>query len=337
MGMQHGRLRLGFIGLGGWGRRLAEASSSIESVEVSGAFARTLRARDEFAEDFGATPFDSTAALLASDIDAVVIATPIATHCQLAIEAIEAGKHVFVEKPLALDVPTARRAIAAAAEAGAVLQVGHHRRRLAATRRVAQWAHSGELGIVHSMEGTIFNADGLHPRDDWKFDPRQRVLGAMTQQGVHMIDNMQYVAGPAKSVSVMSKQVLPGGRSEDVTGFLIKYESGPVGVILSSAIGASVGTFAVHGTAGSAWSEDDGSALYRQRIGERQRTGIPVAARDAVVDQLVEFAECIRTGTVPEVDGTAALEVVAVLEAGVRSAERGTVVDVEHSWTDRRI
>src|SRR5690606_39424000 len=103
----------------------------------------------------------------------------------------------------------------------------------------------------------------------------------------------------ATRVSVLSKRVLPIGQHEDVTAFLIEYESGPIGVILNSAIGTDVATFAVHGTAGSAWSEDDGSTLYRQAIGESERHMVPVASHDAIAEPLIEFAECVRTGDAP--------------------------------------
>jgi UDP-N-acetyl-2-amino-2-deoxyglucuronate dehydrogenase len=320
---------LGFIGLGFWGTRLARASLRTGGATVVGGFARSPEARAEFAGEFGGQSFDSVRDLLDADLDAVVIATPIAVHAPLVIEAALAGKHIFVEKPFTPDVASAHMAMRATDEAGVVLQVGHQRRLLAATRRVGEWARSGDLGIVHSMEATIFNSDGLHPNDSWKFHPDQRQLAAMTQQGVHMIDNMQFVAGPARRVSAFTQRVLPAGQAADVTAFLIEYESGPIGVISNSAIGTWVATFAVHGTSGSAWSEDDGTRLFRQAIDDRARSELVVEPVDAVTAQMVEFLRCIREGGRPEVDGYVATEVVAVTQAGILSVERGAAVEVD--------
>jgi predicted dehydrogenase len=94
-------------------------------------------------------------------------------------------------------------------------------------------------------------------------------------------------------------------------------------------VGTSVATFAVHGTGGSAWSEDDGSKLYLQNIDERDRRAVPVEPTDALAEQLAEFASCIKANARPEVDGHVGLEVVAVLEAGALSASRGSAVEVD--------
>lgn len=328
------KVSLGFIGLGYWGIRLARAATASGAAVVAGGFARSAESRAAFVEEFGGQAHCDLNSLLASDIDAVVIATPIATHADIAVQAARAGRHVLVEKPITLDVASARRVVDAAEEAGVILQVGHQRRRRAATRRVGSLAAAGELGRVHSMEATIFNSDGLFPvgghnrPDSWKFDPAQRVLGAMTQQGVHMIDNMQYVAGPAARVSAVGKQVLPDGLGIDVAALLVEYERGPVGVISNSSIGAWVATFAVHGTKGSAWSEDDGARFFRQAIDEQARSEEQVDPVDALVDQLADFAGCVREGRQPETDGLAALEVIAVLQAAALSADRRVAVDV---------
>ena len=328
------KLSLGFVGLGYWGVRLARAAVASGESVVAGGFARSPVARRSFVEEFGGQGHDDLASLLASDIDAVVIATPIATHADIAVQAARAGRHVLVEKPITLDVAAARRIVQAADDAGVLLQVGHQRRRRAATRRVGGLAASGALGRVHSMEATIFNADGLftgdshNRRDSWKFDPAQRVLGAMTQQGVHMIDNMQYIAGQARRVAAFGTQVVPDGQGIDVAALLVEYDSGPVGVISNSSIGTWVATFTVHGTNGSAWSEDDGARFFHQGIDQRSRSEEPIDPVDALVDQMRDFATCVRDGRRPETDGTAGLEVVAVLQAAALSAERGVAVDV---------
>lgn len=323
------QLRVGFIGLGYWGTRLARAAQRAGQIEIVGGFARTPQARDGFRGEFGGESFSSAEELLRSDVEAVSIATPINTHVDYVEAAAAAGKHVLVEKPLSLDVASARRATDAAAAARVVLQVGHQRRRLAATRSVAGWALAGELGTIHSMEATVFNSDGLNPPDNWKFDPAQRVLGAMSQQGVHMIDNMIYVAGRARRVMAFATNVLSGSVGFDASALLIDFESGPVGVLSNSAVGSWVASFAVHGTSGSGWSEHDGGRLFRQTIDEQERIELSVEPTDPLAEQWSDFVASVRSGSQPEVAGEGASEVVAVLEAGALSVERGVPVHLD--------
>lgn len=321
-------MKLGFIGLGTWGTQLALAAERSGSAVASFGCARSAESRSLFAETFGCPTTPDLATLLDGDVEAVVVATPTSTHAELTIAAAQAGKHILVEKPFTLDVSSARAAIQEAERAGVVLQVGHQRRKLAATRRLAELVQQGELGVLHMLEATTFIADGLRPHVGWKFDLAQRPLGAMTQRGVHMIDNMHYLAGPAARVMAATSQLLKHGRGEDVTGFLIEYASGPIGLLANSAIGANITTLAAHGTAGSAWSDQDGSRLWRLDMGAVERREIELTPVDAVAAQFDEFAQCIRTGRQPEVDGWGALEVVAVLQAGILSAARGTAVEV---------
>ncbi|MGH3681218.1 MAG: Gfo/Idh/MocA family protein, partial [Natronosporangium sp.] len=115
--------RLGFVGLGRWGQTLATAARRGGEAEVALGCARTDAAREQFAAEFGCPTVSDVDAVLADPaVDAVVLATPHTTHADLAVRAAQAGKHVFVEKPLALDVAGARRAVDAAAAAGVVLQ-----------------------------------------------------------------------------------------------------------------------------------------------------------------------------------------------------------------------
>ena len=94
-------------------------------------------------------------------------------------------------------------------------------------------------------------------------------------------------------------------------------------------VGLGTGTLAVYGTEGAAWSEEDGARLFRQKMGEQTRSEHPVDAVDGLADQLQEFATCIRTGARPEVSGPEALEVVAILEACMKSHAEDRPVALE--------
>ncbi len=98
-------------------------------------------------ESQGGRSFDSFEQVLESDdVDCILLATPHTTHADLIVAAAGAGKHVFVEKPLTLDVESAKRATAAAEDAEVVLQVGHNKRRQRANRRSKELIDTGGLG-----------------------------------------------------------------------------------------------------------------------------------------------------------------------------------------------
>lgn len=323
------KTKLAFVGLGNWGGRLAAAAERSGAVEIVRCFARTEETRNAFAEIFGGAPASSLDEVLKDEsVEGLVVSTPHSAHLEIIREAASAGKHVFVEKPLTLTVREGRQAIAAAEAAGVTLQVGHHRRRLGATRKVRAMIEAGELGLLHQLEAHVFNANRQIPARGWQNDPAEWPLGGMTGRGVHMVDNFHYLAGPIKRVSTFSKKILGATRLDDATAIALEFEGGPLGYIgVSQVIPFSILTAAL-GTEGAAWSDEDGAKLYIQKKEETSRTEISVEAGDALADQMAEFARCIRTGGKPETGGAEALEVVAALEAIIESAQSGQVVEV---------
>jgi predicted dehydrogenase len=120
-------VRVGVIGLGYWGPNLARNFDQLPSAELAWLCDASQEAIDRWAPRFpGVGTSTDAAELLADDtLDAIVIATPVPTHAALALQVIEAGKHCFVEKPLAQSAAEAEQVAAAAESAGRLLMVGH--------------------------------------------------------------------------------------------------------------------------------------------------------------------------------------------------------------------
>lgn len=328
------KVRLGSVGLGWWGGMLAETANASGEAEIVSCYARTDATREDFAVRFSCGSAGSLDELLASeDIDGVLVATPHSTHADIVEQAAAAGKHVFVEKPLTLTVSEGRRAIEAAAEHGVILQVGHHRRRQPATRRIHELVQAGELGEISLLEANLSGKSGLNPRSGWRGDPTECPLGGMTGMGVHMADNLIYLAGPARAVSTISKKTLARGPLHDATSLSIEFENGAVGYLGTSTVIPKTCTTVAFGSEGAAWSEEEGEKFYRQGIDESARHEEKVEGPDALVDQLTEFSDCIRTGRSPEVGGEEALLIVALLEAAGLSHDRGEVVELNEVFT----
>ncbi|MQA80118.1 MAG: gfo/Idh/MocA family oxidoreductase [Streptosporangiales bacterium] len=322
-------VRVASVGLGWWGQVLADRAGNA-GLQIVSCFARSDHARDDFGSKNHCRQADSLDAVLADpEVEAVLVATPHSTHAGIVEAAATAGKHVFVEKPFTLTVAEGRRAVTAAEQAGVVLQVGHNRRRQPATRRLKDLVGSGALGVVHHLEANLSKPSGLDPRTGWRGDPAESPAGGMTGLGVHMADNLIYLAGRPSRLAAFSRRHLGLGMLDDVTSVTIEFESGALGVLSTSMVVPDVARTAVHGTEAAAWNEVDGARFYFQVVGEKERSEQQVETLDTIEDELTEFAACVRGDATPETDGRAALEVVAVLEGIVESVTTARVVDLD--------
>lgn len=299
--------------------------------DVTRCFARTASRREEFAHQNGLRAADSYEAILADpEVDGIVLATSHSSHVPLVIAAAEAGKHVFVEKPLTLTVAEGRRALAAALHAGVVLQVGHNRRRQSANRHIKKMIESGEMGQVVMVEAHHAGGRGLQvDPDSWRADPAESPLSGMTAMGVHQIDTMHYLIGPIKAVSARSNRLVKRTGLDDATVLAFEFENGVVGSLVTSYVAPPTVRNGVIGTGAAAWNELDGKRLIVQTVSESEPAPVDIGEIDTVAEQLGEFARGITTCAAPETGGLEGLRVVAVMEAAVRAARTGELVEVE--------
>jgi UDP-N-acetylglucosamine 3-dehydrogenase len=136
-------------------------------------------------------------AIARPDVEAVDVCTPNRLHAEITVAAAKAGKHVLVEKPIALALEEADAMVAAAAEAGVVLATAHVGRYLPAVRAAARAVAAGRIGRVHTVE--VQYAHGgprtWAPSADWFLDPVQSGGGALIDLGVHGMDTLRAVSG----------------------------------------------------------------------------------------------------------------------------------------------
>jgi predicted dehydrogenase len=318
-------VRLASIGLGWWGNVLADGAKA-SGAEIAACYARNDKARDEFAAKHGCASAPSFDAVLEDPaIDGIMLATPHTTHVDLIVQAAAAGKHVFVEKPLALTVAESKRAIAAMEEADRVLQVGHNKRRQPAMRRIKELIVRGDLGMVVSIETnqSVPNALGFAP-GYWRARREESPLGGMTSLGVHMIDNMHYLLGPIERVFAFTNVLMQQPPIDDVTAVVVEFASGPLGYLGTSFVVPRATSLAVRGTEGAAMSTEDGSRFLVQSRADAAPSEEPIAQLDTIADELGEFARCITEGGIPETGGPEALDVIVVMEAMIAATESDT-------------
>jgi predicted dehydrogenase len=311
------------VGVGWWGKELARGAKAA-GIEVVSCYARNEEARTAFAAEVGCRSASTLEEILNDPgIEGLLVATSHGTHRQMVEAAAGAGKHVFIEKPLALSMEDARACVAAAEAAGTVLQVGFQRRRHPAHREIRRLIDDGSLGDVQALEANHSLPNRI-PEGAWRWDQGESPLGSMTSLGIHQIENFHYLAGPITRVGAVSRR----GRAvtiDEATALVFEFASGAVGTLVSSFFTPWRISLSVHGTEGAAFADRDGATLAFQPQGETSPAEIALGEVDAVAEQLVEFARCVRQGGRPEVSGAEGLAVVAVLEAAQRSVSTGSL------------
>ena len=322
------KAKLASIGVGRWAGLLATALETGGEGEIVSCFARTEERRNAFAEQHNCRASGSLEELLADpEVEAVLIATSHTSHRSLVEAAATAGKHIFVEKPLALGTEDGAACVAAARAAGVALQVGHQRRRATANRRIKAMVEAGELGDLQALEASLSLPMGMRmPPEAWRWSEEESPLGSMTSLGVHHLDTMSYLAGPIRSVFARSR---PGrsGPIDEVSVLAVEFESGAIGTLITSFYTPAVSRLAVFGTAGAAFNEGDGAVLKVQTVDQTSPVELPIDPIDPLVDQMIEFARVVRGEARPETDGAAGLAVVKILEAAVESSRTGRLVE----------
>lgn len=323
------KARVGIIGLGWWGGVLTKAAGESGELEVVSCFARTPESRDKFAAEHDVAAVASLEEMLEDpELQGVLIATTHSSHRQLIEQAAAAGKHIFVEKPLTARVEDARAVIDAARRGGVQLQVGHQRRRTAANRRIKQMIQEDELGEIQMLESHHSAPLGFTMAEEaWRWDQDESPLGSMTSLGIHKIDTLTYFAGRIQRVFAFTR---PGREVtiDEATALSFEFESGAVGILLTSFFTPVLSRVSVHGTDATAYMEADGQRLTYQRRGETNPGDVSLPEVNPLTDELTEFAGVARGEATPEVGGEEGLEAVAVLEAAVVSAETAEAQDV---------
>jgi predicted dehydrogenase len=328
-------VRAAAVGIGWWSGVLADAIPKGTGLRLVACATRSPEKRAAFAEQYGCRQAESLDAVLKDpDVEAVLLTTPHTLHGEQVIAAAEAGKHVFVEKPFTLTVAEGERATAACRRAGVVLAVGHGRRRQPANRALKALLRDGVLGRAIQIEGNISSGTGFTLKPGgWRTERRETPAGAMTGLGIHHVDTFRYLLGPiARAVALSRRQVLTGMEIDDTTGILFEFASGALGYLGTALVFANrTNLLALHGTEAQAFSEAEGSRLSLRKKGEAEPSPVPLQPVDIVVEELAEFARCIRQGGQPEVGGEEGTANVAVLEAIIASVATGRPAAVPES------
>jgi predicted dehydrogenase len=311
-------LRVGVAGVGSLGRHHARVLSSLPGVSVSGVYDTRAERSAEVSAEFGVPIRESMPALVEAS-DALVIAVPTVAHRDVAMMALEAGRHVLVEKPMAATLAEADAMVARARERGAVLQVGHIERFNPAVEAAMPLARGARFIETHRL--------GV-------FTPRSLDVDVVLDLMIHDLQIAQSIVGRpvaevrAAGVAVLTPRI-------DIANARIAFEGGCVANLTASRVSAErIRKFRVFGPAHYV-SIDMGSqeiGAVRLLPGEDGRpaivpASITVQKEEPLRRELASFAEACRGLHPPLVSGedgraalALALDIVAAIEQHQRAA-----------------
>ena len=178
---------------------------------------------------------DWQALLACPEVDAVCICTPSGTHAPLAIEALNAGKHVVLEKPMALDTAQCDEIIAAAERNGKRITVIAQMRTAPDILRAQKLLKEGALGqIIMTQLHMCYYRPTTYYQGSWRGTKKMDGGGALMNQGIHGVDLLRHLMGPVKQVKSVVRTLLHDIEVEDAAVAALEFESGAIGVITAS-------------------------------------------------------------------------------------------------------
>ncbi len=323
-------VRVGVVGLGYWGPNLARNFDRLPGADLRWICDADPDARDKWAPSFPDARVSGELDELLTDpeLDAVVIATHVPTHGQLATRVLGAGKHCFVEKPLAQSVAEAEQVVAAARESGRVLMVGHLLEYHPGVEKLKEIADSGELGDIFYLYSNRLNLGKLRPDEN-----------ALWSLGAHDVSVLLHLAGgeePSECNAFGESYMRPG--VEDVVFCYLRFPSGLAAHLhLSWLDPHKERRFTVVGSKKMATFDDmeieRKVTVYDKGFDEKftssyeyvMRTGDiwspRVSNEEPLRIECRHFVERVADGTEPRSGGESGLRVVRVLEALQRSLE----------------
>jgi len=262
--------------------------------------------------------------MLERDIDAVVLTTPNHIHEEHTVAAAKAGKHVFVEKPIANRLDEADRMIRACRETDVVLAVGHSSRFNAMMKTTKRLLDEGAFGSLCGFTAVTSHDNIKQDGKVWKSDPTVTPCPAVMQLAIHQIDSLLSFFGPAASVFSRHQVSTDTYEMTDTAHLMLRFESGVMGTISCFYLVPHVRVWNIYGTGG----------LEVLREGQSESEQVTLESEHGgAVEMVTAFADAVQGGTPFPIDGEAGAQALAVAWASILSSELGREVTIEETLT----
>jgi UDP-2-acetamido-3-amino-2,3-dideoxy-glucuronate N-acetyltransferase len=317
--------RVAVIGCGNWGRNLVRTFH--EQGALSAICDAELERGRELSSQYHVPALSLEEILAAGEIEAAVVATPAETHARVALRLLNAGKHVFVEKPLALSVKDAVAVRDAAAANDRMIMVGHLLRYHPAFLKLSELVAQGELGRLNYIYSNRLNLGRFRREEDvfWSFAPHDiSMILALAGEGPTSVEAVGhcYLRSNIADVTTTHLRFASGINAHVFVSWLHPYKEQRLVVVGD----AGMAVF----NDGEPWSEK--LVFYRHRVTWRdgapepaRANGEPIAVERAepLLLECAHFLESLRAGRSPWTDAHEGIGVLSVLDAARRSMDEG--------------
>ena len=353
--IESGPIRVGVLGTGFGAAVHIPALRHLPDTEVVAVCSRHAERAERVAAEHGipATFTDHRELLRDGEVDAVVVATPPFLHHQMALAALEAGKHVLCEKPMARNLAEARDMAKMAERAGVVAMLNHEYRFVPARARIKELIAEGYLGEPQAVTLTVFRSSLADPDGrpfGWLME-QDKAGGMLGATGSHHVDALRWWFGEVKAVAgatatMVKRRRLPGSATlatvdaDDNFAFVLRFANGALGTVHVTAT-APVDTgeeILLSGSEGMLMAHGEDS-LYGARRGEGALAELPLPEPPAdyppfdhpltapTVRLLATWVAAIRTGEPASPSFADGVKVQEVLDGVARSGRQGRWID----------
>ncbi len=312
---------VGVIGVGAMGYNHVRIYSELENANLLAISDMVRGTLDKVSKEFNTVGYvDVDNILQLEDIEAVNICVPTVFHHDVVMNAIEAGKNVLVEKPVASKLDEAREMIDAAKDAGVILATGHVERFNPAVRVAKRLIDEGEIGDVVTA-----NAKRLGP-----FPPRIRDVGVAIDLAIHDIDIFNYLfEGKASSVYANMSSNLKNCKFEDHAEIITKYDNDVLTILetnwLTPYKKRQLNITGVDGIISVDYGEQTVTVFKENDKVEK----VKVENKEPLKEELRSFVDAVQTKGTPEVSGQDGYEALKIVEAAMKSSKEKKLIEFD--------
>lgn len=282
--------------------------------------------------NLGCETYSDYQKVLSKDIDAVFVLTPPRFHSKIAIEAAEAGKHVFCEKPMEVSLEKARKMVEASKKAGVKLAVGLNFRFIPQFRRIHKLIEKGFFGNLIGASSTFFANASMWPSKS-KFQYTREGGGALFEMGCHHVDLLRWYLGEVKRVVANITTVNKNMGIDDTANVYMEFKNRAVGNTTVGWGDLSVNEIRVYGDGGYAIANGNKNEVLFTAKGFVAQAPIRIKVDknlSAYHEEFKHFFECIRKDKEPIVNGIEGYRTLEVTLAAYDASEKGIPVEVKN-------
>ena len=312
------------IGLGWWSDELAKSiQGKSRKIRIISCYSKSKKKRINFSKKYKTNYHDSYSSIIKdSNIDAVILTTPHSLHAKHTIQALQNGKHVFVEKPMATKYLDAKKMYLVAKKHNKILSVGHNRRYSSVSDFINNLNRQKKIGKILHI-GANYSASGAlkYKKKYWRANRKESPGGAVAALGIHMIDLMCYFGGKVKSVQSLVKKFAVKVNMDDTTSALFEFSKNCTGNLTTIFACSYTTTFNVFGTNMNIFSDVDKNKIkIINKNGKIQKLNL--INKDTLFLELQEFADNCKNKKKYRIKNSEAAHNVKVMEAIVKSSKR---------------